>query len=54
MIEEYFLTLHPIFPLLNQGKMKLKKLLMAALMLFGTTAMVAQEMMPPIPVDHRR
>ncbi len=31
--------------------MKLKKLLMAALMLFGTTAMVAQEMMPPIPVD---
>ena len=31
--------------------MKLKKLLMAALMLFSTTAMVAQEMMPPIPVD---
>ncbi len=31
--------------------MKMKKLLMAALMLFSTTAMVAQEMMPPIPVD---
>ena len=32
--------------------MKLKKLFVAALMLFSTTAMVAQQMqMPPIPVD---
>jgi len=33
--------------------MKLKKVLMAALMMFSTTAMVAQDMvqMPPIPVD---
>jgi len=31
--------------------MKLKKVLMAALMLFSMTAMVAQMQMPPIPVD---
>ena len=31
--------------------MKLKKMLMAALMLFSMTAMVAQMQMPPIPVD---
>ena len=31
--------------------MKLKKVLIAALMLFSTTAMVAQMQMPPIPVD---
>ena len=31
--------------------MKLKKVLMAALMLFSTTAMVAQMQMPPIPID---
>ena len=31
--------------------MKLKKVLMAALMMFSTTAMVAQMQMPPIPVD---
>ena len=31
--------------------MKLKKVLIAALMMFSTTAMVAQMQMPPIPVD---
>ena len=39
------------FSTLNQKEMKLKKVLIAALMMFSTTAMVAQMQMPPIPVD---
>ncbi len=39
------------FSTLNHKEMKLKKVLMAALMMFSTTAMVAQMQMPPIPVD---
>ena len=36
--------------LINRFDMKLKRMFVAALMMFSMTAMVAQEM-PPIPVD---